>query len=124
MKIHHPNQVHGAFVELFNRGDDAGLASLYEEQALIVPQAGTTLVGVAAVREALRAFMALGGKMTITTTVCLVAGDSALVRGKWTLRGRGQDGKPFELTAESIETMRRQNDGTWKYVIDLPWGTP
>lgn len=123
MKITHPNQVHGAFVELFNRKDTAGLAGLYEPGAVIVPEPGKSVTGTAAIKEALGAFVGMGGTMVMTTTACLVAGDSALLRGKWTLRGKGPDGKPFELAAESVETMRKQSDGTWKYVIDLPWGT-
>lgn len=122
MKIQHPNQVHKAFVDLFNRGDTAGLAGLYEAQAVIVPEPGKTVTGAAAIKEVLAGFVGMGGTMSITTTACVVTGDSALLRGKWSLRGKGADGKPFELAAESVETMRRQSDGTWKYVIDLPWG--
>jgi len=35
----------------------------------------------------------------------------------------GPDGKPVTLAAKSADVLRRQADGTWRFVIDNPWGT-
>jgi ketosteroid isomerase-like protein len=34
----------------------------------------------------------------------------------------GPDGKPATMTGESVEVVRRQPDGSWRAVIDLPFG--
>jgi ketosteroid isomerase-like protein len=49
-------------------------------------------------------------------------GDLALTTGKWRLQGTGADGKPVDMTGQSVEVARRQADGSWRYVIDAPWG--
>jgi ketosteroid isomerase-like protein len=34
-----------------------------------------------------------------------------------------QDGAPMQMEARSADVLRRQPDGTWRFVIDNPWGT-
>jgi len=50
------------------------------------------------------------------------AGDIAMVSSKWTLKGTAPDGTAVDLSGESVEIVRRQGDGTWKFIIDSPWG--
>jgi ketosteroid isomerase-like protein len=33
----------------------------------------------------------------------------------------GEDGNPVELAMRSSEVVRRQADGSWRYVIDNPF---
>ena len=35
----------------------------------------------------------------------------------------GPDGEPVRLEAKNADVLRRQADGTWRFVIDNPWGT-
>ena len=42
---------------------------------------------------------------------------------EWSYTGTGPKGERIELSGESAELARRQSDGTWRYVIDLPMGT-
>ncbi len=49
-------------------------------------------------------------------------GDIALITAKWELTGTGADGKPVQLAGQSFEVARRQADGSWRYLIDSPWG--
>ncbi len=53
----------------------------------------------------------------------LTTGDLAMSLVKWTLNGTGPDGKPLTMTGTSSDVARRQPDGTWRMVIDNPWGT-
>jgi ketosteroid isomerase-like protein len=34
-----------------------------------------------------------------------------------------QHGEPVRLAARNADVLRRQTDGTWRFVIDNPWGT-
>ena len=40
----------------------------------------------------------------------------------WTETGVGEDGTPFERNGKAIEVVRRQADGSWKYLFDDPYG--
>jgi ketosteroid isomerase-like protein len=48
--------------------------------------------------------------------------DPALVIGVWSFNGTGLDGQPVQLAARNADVLRRQSDGTWRFVIDNPWG--
>jgi ketosteroid isomerase-like protein len=101
------------FAEAYNSGDVEVLLALYEPDALLAPQPGERAQGTAAIRTALAALLALGGRMTSRNLYCMRAGDVALLRGEWRLGG---------MTARSAEVVRRQADGSWRYVIDHPFG--
>ena len=49
-------------------------------------------------------------------------GAVALVVGTWSFDGTGPDGDPVHLEARNADVLRRQADGTWRFVIDNPWG--
>jgi ketosteroid isomerase-like protein len=61
--------------------------------------------------------------LTVHESKTLVeAGDIALTASRWRLAGTGPDGNPVNMNGESAEVCRRQADGTWRLVIDEPWG--
>lgn len=115
-----PEQIHELFQTAFNANDIDGLMALYEPEAAIAPQPGAVAIGIAPVREALRAFLALQGTIRLETNFSIETGDLALMSGKWSLNGTGQDGKPVTLGGVTAEVARRQADGSWLYVIDHP----
>jgi ketosteroid isomerase-like protein len=45
------------------------------------------------------------------------------VVGTWSFNGTGPDGEPVQLASNNADVLRRQEDGTWRFVIDNPWGT-
>jgi ketosteroid isomerase-like protein len=45
------------------------------------------------------------------------------VIGVWSFDGTGPDGEPVRLEAQNADVLRRQEDGSWRFVIDNPWGT-
>jgi ketosteroid isomerase-like protein len=117
-----PEQIHALFEAAFNAQDIDSLMTLYEPEAAIVPQPGAVAIGIAPVREALLAFLALNGTIRLETNFSIETGDLALMSGKWSLKGTGPDGKAITLGAVTAEVARRQPDGAWLYVIDHPWG--
>ena len=42
---------------------------------------------------------------------------------KATLEGTRPDGRPVKSTLHTLEVVRRQPDGSWRYVIDDPFGS-
>jgi ketosteroid isomerase-like protein len=56
-------------------------------------------------------------------TRVLEASDLALVTAVWSFTGAGSDGELVNLAAKSADVLRRQADGSWRFVIDNPWGT-
>jgi len=122
MAVKNLQEMHPRFVEVFNAADLPALLALYEPTATFVPQPGQSASGLEAVRGALLQYLALKGTLTMETTYAVDSGDIALLRGKWLLRGTGPDGKPLEMRGNSIEILRRQSDGSWRFVIDHPLG--
>ena len=114
-----PQQVLQSIVDGINAGNLDALMTLYESEV----QPGNLAHGLPAVRQALAGFIAMKGKLNLKVTRVLEVGDLALVAGVWSFTGTGQDGAPVELTAKNADVLRRQPDGSWRFVIDNPWGT-
>jgi uncharacterized protein (TIGR02246 family) len=122
MAARNPDEIDALFEQALNAGDVDALLALYEPTATFTVEPGTIVSGTAAIREALTGFLALKPSISLKPKVIGNAGDVALVSSTWVLEGTGPDGKPVELTGTSAEVVRRQADGTWKFVVDSPWG--
>jgi len=119
-----PQDIHKRWAEAFNARDVEALLSLYEPQARIVPKPGEHSVGGSpeVLREVLTGFLAVQGTIEIKTTSVVQTGEIALLRSDWRLKGTGPHGRPVDVAHSSTEVVRRQPDGTWRYVIDNPFG--
>ena len=116
-----PAEVDQLIAEAVSRGDLEAALACYEDDASFVPQPGQVVRGAAALREAVGAFIALKGQLAIAVEEVVEAGEIALLRSRWTLRGTGDDGQPLELAGAGVEVVRRQADGSWRFVIDHPF---
>ena len=87
------------------------------------PSPGASLTAHSGVSEALTGFISMNGKLDLEVTRVLEVDDLALVIGVWSFDGTGPDGEPVQLEARNADVLRRQSDGTWRFVIDNPWGT-
>jgi uncharacterized protein (TIGR02246 family) len=117
-----PEEIHRLFQDAFNAGDIDGLMALYEPDAAVIPQPGSVVHGTEQVRAGLQAFLALQGRITLDTKLVVTVGDLTFLSNTWSLTGTGPDGKPLTMGATTAEVVRRQADGTWRYVIDNVWG--
>ena len=63
------------------------------------------------------------GRLDLTVSRMLEVNDLALVIGVWTFTGTGPDGQLVQLSAKNADVLRRQADGSWRFVIDNPRGT-
>jgi len=122
MPAHTPEDMHQTFAKLFSAGDLDGVMALYEPGAHLIAQPGAPPVFGSAIRAALQGFLALKPSISIHTTMVVKSQDVALLRSHWTLSGKGPDGRPVDMSHRAIEVVRRQTDGTWRFVIDDPFG--
>ena len=118
-----PEQVLEAVVEGINTGNFEMLMALYEPEAAFATQPGRLAHGLGGIRDALGGFVAMNGKLDLEVSRVLEVGDLALVVGEWSFTGTGPDGEPVKLAAKNADVLRRQADGSWRFVIDNPWGT-
>jgi uncharacterized protein (TIGR02246 family) len=114
--------MHQAFTTAFNAGDLDALMAFYEPDASLAPEPGQTVRGTDAIRSALEGFLALRGRMTITTLRIVPCGDLALLHGSWSLAGTDAAGNAIELSGRDTEVVRESGDHGWRFVIDNPFG--
>ena len=118
-----PQQVLQSIVSGINSGDLDSLMPLYEREAAFATQPGDLAPGAPGIRAALNGFISMNGTLDLEVTRVLEVDDLALVVGVWSFDGTGPDGEPVQLSAKNADVLRRQADGTWRLVIDNPWGT-
>ncbi len=105
-----PEDITRLFVERANAGDAAGLAELYESDAVVAYPPGQNTAGRAAIRALYEGMLARVPRFEPETPLTtLVAGDLALTST------RRRDGKGIRM-----QVARRQSDGSWLRVLDWP----
>lgn len=105
-----PEDLTYLFVERANERDAAGVAALYEEQAVMAYPPGGTTVGREAIRALWEKVLAKGPHFEPEPPLpTLVSGDIALTSSV------AKDG-----TGARAQVARRQPDGTWLRVLDQP----
>ena len=118
-----PLTAHAEFAAAFNAGDLDALCDMYEADAIFVPANGATPIkGIDGIRAALNGFLVMKPKMEIETIYASENGDLALLRSRWKLKAIDTEGNLIEQHASSVEVLRRQPDGTWRQIIDQPYG--
>ena len=118
-----PMQVLESIVTGINTRNLDSLMPLYESEAAFATEPGSLAPGAPGIREALNGFISMNGTLDLEVTRVLEVDDLALVVGVWSFDGTGPDGEPVHLEASNADVLRRQADGTWRFVIDNPWGT-
>ena len=119
-----PHALNELWRDAFNDGDLAALMATYEPDAIIVPGPDAEpLQGHDAIAAALSWFLSLRGTLHFTPRHWLVQGDIAFSSIAFAMTGgTDSDGDPVDLHGITSEVLRRQTDGSWKYVIDHPFG--
>ena len=96
---------------------------LYESDASFALQPGKVVKGKDSIRSSLQTFTEMKGKLESKVKRVLKASDIALVITEWSFNGIGLDGKAVKLAGKATDVLRQQSDGSWRVLIDNPWGT-
>ena len=94
---------------------------MYEPDAVFVAEPGNPVTGPNRAAANAR-FLALGLPLQVQLRHVYTAGDIALLIVDWTIEGTGPEGVPIHIAGTATDVARRGADGTWRYVIDNPFG--
>ncbi|MBZ5617302.1 MAG: DUF4440 domain-containing protein [Acidobacteriia bacterium] len=116
-----PTSLHAAFELALNSADLEALTALYEPEA-VLSQPTAPVSGWDAIRKAYRGVLALKPQIRVETLGMLDTAEGlALLHGRWTMTGTGPDGVEIRMEGRNTEVVRRQPDGSWRYLIDDPF---
>ena len=104
-----PEDVHRQFAKAVNAGDLKALAELYP------PHGGPNAHNGS---EALQDLLALKPKISVETRGVVRTGKVALLGSRWRLAGTTPEGRAITLSGQGAEVVRRQADGSWRYVLE------
>jgi len=109
-----PEDLTRLFVERANHGDAAGIAELYEEEAVMAYPPGRQTVGRDAIRTLWEGVLANAPHFEPEPPLpTLVSGDIALTSTP-----------PSDGSRARAQVARRQPDGTWLRLLDQPEFVP
>ena len=111
----------------FNAQDVEAAAAMYHPEASIVQVDDVhghigVARGSAAIRKTMAAYIGLRPHMDVVTHHTTIAGDFAMTRSQWLIKGVDADGQPVEVQHHGMEVHRRLPDGSWVFFIDHPSG--
>jgi uncharacterized protein (TIGR02246 family) len=116
-----PKQCDDLFARYIEAGDVDAVVALYERRGCLVLEGGKVARGPSAIRKAIATFAAMKPKFRMNVARIVKAGDDvAVLYNDWTLEATGPDGTPFTDQGKATEVVRRQRNGTWRYVVDDP----
>ena len=118
-----PEEFLNSYVEKFNAGNLSSLIDMYETDACFVVQPGQTIYGLKNIRQSLQDFISMNGNLESQVKGVIQTSNLALVNTIWSFEGMGPDGKPVNISGRATDLLRQQSDGSWRIVIDNPWGT-
>ncbi len=122
MRVTKPEDMSRVFATLVEAGDLDALLNLYDANVKYVSRSGQIVEGISEVRNAFQWVLAFKGKFHIENKYCIMNGDTALVCAAWRMNGTGAEGRSVDAQGSSTEVLRRHADGTWRYLIDNPFG--
>jgi uncharacterized protein (TIGR02246 family) len=110
------------FGEHVNAGDLEALLALYEPDCSFVRRDGGVARGHAEIRLVLERLLAMHARMsTEIVKVVQSRDDLAMIYNDWHMSAKRPDGQPVETSGKAIEVVRRQPDGTWRFILDDPY---
>ncbi len=108
--------------QAFHRSDIDGVMDSYEEEAVVVFEPGQPMTDPARIKEMFQGAFSLNPRFDYSGHEVYVAGDIAVHFAPWSMNGATPDGQKVNQSGLSVAVLRRQNDGSWRMVIDNPHG--
>jgi uncharacterized protein (TIGR02246 family) len=103
-------------------GDLEALVQLYEPGCRLVRRDGSVVAGHPEIRLVLGRLLGMKPAFSLRVVKVVETGDDlALVYNDWSLVMARLDGTRIETSGKAVEVVRRQPDGSWRFVIDDPF---
>jgi ketosteroid isomerase-like protein len=118
-----PEEVLHSVVESINTGNLESLMMFYESDVCFASQAGLVVKGREGIRQSLQGFVDMRGKTESKINRIFKTSNLAHLISKWSFSGTGPDGNLVNLASTTTDVLLQQPDGTWRVIIDNPWGT-
>jgi uncharacterized protein (TIGR02246 family) len=120
-----PEDCNRMLLAALEAGDIETSVALYEPSAVLFKKSGQTMTGLDEIRKNNAFLIALKPKFTIEFIKTTLSGDETLAtnRMKASLVGTNGEGKKIEGQIYTLEVVRKQADGSWRYIIDDPYGS-
>ena len=122
MAINTPEELLNRVTECMNNKDLDAFVSLYEPEGSFIDESGENFNGTERIREKIKGYMDMNGKLENTIRRVIPAGNIVLAYSEWIFKASGPDGTPINLGGTAIDVLRKQVDNSWLIVIDNPWG--
>jgi ketosteroid isomerase-like protein len=119
MTAHSPEHVVELLDLAFNRGDLEAVLAFYEDAAVVVTEPGRVVRGSAELRSFFTSVIRSGVTAKQNKTHVIEADGIALFLSRWTLQ---QQGPSENRTFIATTVFRKQDDGSWKALIDNSLG--
>lgn len=117
-----PAEITEYFLAEFKKGNVDNLLKIYELNSIFITEPGT-VIPYNQIKEVLLGFVATGLPMTAKVRYVYENDGVALMIVDWSMEGVGLDGQEMKMEGSACDIVRKQEDGTWKYFIDNPFGT-
>lgn len=122
MAINTPEELLNRVTECMNSKDLDTFVSLYEPDGSFIDESGENINGHEKIREKIKGFMDMNGKLENTIRKIIPAGNIVLAYSDWTFKASGSNGTSINLSGTAIDVLKKQSDNSWLIVIDNPWG--
>ena len=113
-KAMQPEDVTRMIAERLNAGDAAGVAALYEPQAVLAYPAGRPVTGRQAIQAIYQQMADAGMKFAIETPLPTVRFENLALTST----------RSADNTGVRVQVLRRQPDSSWLRIIDRPEAPP
>ncbi len=97
------------------------IVAIYEPDESFIVGPGHVDTGLAAIREAIGNLLVLKPHATLELLSVVRTERIALLMSRWSLTGSNPDGTAADVAGQTSNVPRQQDD-TWRFMIDNPWG--
>ena len=117
-----PEEVDQLFEQYLNAANVDALVGLYEPGASFVQQGGEVITGQEAIRKELAGLAQMKPVLHCHVfKVVPAGGDLAVLYNDWSGAMTEPSGQKISISGKALEMVRRQADGTWRFVLDDPF---
>jgi len=120
--VRNPEEMNTAFAKAYNSGSIENLLALYESSSIHVHPNGEIQHGIHSFQQTLVELLQWKGVMVSHNIYCIPFENIALLRAHFILNTVDPDGNPIQMQGHTTEIVRKQPDGSWKYIVDHPFG--